>query len=364
MLRTGVSNASYISFILRRGVRQNVRRLTPPPEQQLRLSTLSPEVATTAASQSKRRPPQQRTEIPSYIWILLGGCATTFGITYYAYIDIVPITGRKRWIVTSPKWERQMGDEEYRTLMKQFHSNILPPTHRASVTVQRVGQRIAIASIEFAKRNNFSASNNVITANIEKPYTFTVIRSDMANAFVLPGNHVFVFTGIFRFVQNEDDLAIILGHEMAHNLARHVGEKMSGSFILSLLARLSLLLDPSGVVMTFLLPTLSLVRELPNSRALEIEADHIGILLAAEACYDPRSAKKVFAAMNHAESSNLQPPEFLSTHPSHHTRLEKFDEWTPEALRRYNSTDRCGDVREQMKRARLHAAFTAAQRGY
>ena len=348
MFRTKVFNTVYVSPIFRRSASHNVQR---------HLRTISP------GSTSHTNLKKQRNEIPSYIWVIMGGCITTLGITYYAYSDVVPITRRRRWIVTSPNWERHMGDQEYRNLIEQFRGNILPQTHRASATVHRVGQRIATASVEFAKHHNF-ASNSVITTNIEKPYTFTVVRSEMANAFVLPGNHVFVFTGIFRFVQNEDELAIILGHEMAHNLARHVGEKMSGSFVFSLLARLSLLFDSSGLVMTLLLPTMTLIRELPNSRSLEIEADHIGILLAAEACYDPRAATKVFAAMQQGESSNSQPPEFLSTHPSHHTRLEKFDEWTPHALERYNAIDRCGDVREKMKRARTHAAVTAAQRGF
>lgn len=348
MYRTKAFNSVYASSIFCRCASHNVQRP---------LRIISPESA------SHINLKKQRNGIPSYIWIFLGGCTTTLGITYYAYLDVVPITGRRRWIVTSPNLERQMGDQEYRNIIEQFRSNILPQTHRASATVHRVGQRIATASIEFAKHHNF-ASNHAVTTNIEKPYTFTVVRSEMANAFVLPGNHVFVFTGIFRYAQNEDELAIILGHEMAHNLARHVGEKMSGSFVLSLLARLSLLFDSSGVVMTLLLPTMTLIRELPNSRALEIEADHIGILLAAEACYDPRAATKVFAAMKQSESSSSQPPEFLSTHPSHHTRLEKFDEWTPEALERYNAIDRCGDVREQMKKARIHAAVTAAQRGF
>jgi metalloendopeptidase OMA1, mitochondrial len=224
-----------------------------------------------------------------------------------------------------------------------------------------VGQRIAAASIEFAERYKF-VTNGAIAKNINKPYTYTIIRSDMANAFVLPGNHVFVFTGLFRYIENEDELAIILGHEMAHNLARHMGEKLSGSFVLSLLARLSLLVDQSGVIMSLLLPALSLLRELPNSRTLEIEADHIGILLAADACYDPHAAKRVFAALKRGESGTAQPPEFLSTHPSHDTRMEKFDDWTPQAMKRYTE-HRCGDMREQMRRARQLAAIAATQRG-
>lgn len=353
MLRPRPFKATYtLSSLCRRtrSVSHNNNVQRPPP-----LRQPSP------ASQHQQHQ-QQQNAIPPYIWIFVGGCTTAMGMTYYAYLDVVPITGRKRWIVTSPNWERQMGDQEYRHLMKQFRADILPSTHRASVTVQRVGQRIATASISFAQQHNFipASNNNKTTTPL---YTFTVVRSDMANAFVLPGNHVFVFTGLFRYVQNEDELAIILGHEMAHNLARHVGEKMSSSLVLGILARLSLLFDSSGTIMTLLLPTMSLIRELPNSRTLEIEADHIGILLAAEACFDPRAATNVFAALQDGESRHAQPPEFLSTHPSHHTRLEKFDEWTPVALERYHASDRCRSVREQMKRARVQAAVTAAQRG-
>jgi metalloendopeptidase OMA1, mitochondrial len=304
----------------------------------------------------------RKTEIPSYVWIFFGGFTSTLGIVYFSFLDIVPVTRRTRWIATSPSWERQLGDQEYHSLMEQYRNSILPPTHRASATVNRVGQRIAAASIAFADQHNFSI-NSESASNIRKPYTYTVVRSEMANAFVLPGNHVFVFTGLFRYVQNEDELAVILGHEMAHNLARHMGEKLSGSVALTLLARLSLLFDSSGVVITLLLPAMSLIRELPNSRTLEIEADRIGILLAAEACYDPRAATEVFAALKRSERRDSAPPEFLSTHPTHDTRMEKFDQWTPQALERYAAINRCDTVRLQMKKARQHAANLAAQRG-
>jgi metalloendopeptidase OMA1, mitochondrial len=305
---------------------------------------------------------RNKSQFPAYVWAFFGGCSATVAAAYYAYLDVVPLTGRKRWIVTSPSWESQMGDQEYQRLVEQYQFDILSPTHRASVTVHRVGQRIANASIIFGQSYKF-ASNDIVAKNILKPYSYTVIRSDMANAFVLPGNHVFVMTGLFRYVQNEDELAIILGHEMAHNLARHMGEKLSGTFLLSLLARLSLLIDPSGVVMTFLLPTMSIVRELPNSRTLEIEADHIGLLLAADACYDPRAAKRVFAALKGGDGGTAQPPEFLSTHPSHDTRMEKFDEWTPKALDMFTAEDRCREVRQHMRKARKLAAIDAARRG-
>jgi len=302
---------------------------------------------------SKRRPPFGG--MPNYIWFSVGGTTVLFGYAYFAFLDEAPITKRKRWIATSPQWEQQLGDQEYRQLMRRFRSDILPRNHRASITVQRVGSRIAEASIDFAQRHNLKTYST-------NPYTYTVIRSDMANAFVLPGNHVFVMTGLFKYVRNEDELAGVLGHEVAHNLARHAGEKVSGSLVVSLLARLTLIIDPSGLFFSILVPAASLFRELPNSRQQETEADEIGVYLAAQACYDPRAAQRVFANMKKGMEGANHGPEFLSTHPSHENRIRNFDQWMPKAMETFESDDRCRMIREQMTEARQAAAREAALR--
>jgi metalloendopeptidase OMA1, mitochondrial len=153
---------------------------------------------------------------------------------------------------------------------------------------------------------------------------------------------------------------------MAHNLARHVGEKVSGSVVIGIFARLSLLLDPSGALLTVILPASSLLRELPHSRTQESEADQIGIHLAALACYDPRAAKRVFQAMKEASSNSTgkNPPEFLSTHPSHETRIQNFDQWMESALQTYKGDggERCRKIRQEMTAARQMAAHQATQR--
>lgn len=218
-------------------------------------------------------------------------------------------------IPQSPEWERQQGDIEYRKLLQQYKNDILPPDHRASVTVQRVGSRIASAAAKTFPAEEGKSSPSP-SHSLGAPYTYTVVRSDQANAFVLPNNHVFVLTGLFKFVRSEDDLAAVLGHEAAHNLARHAGERVSGSLLISLLARFTLLLDPSGFLYTIFLPAATLFHDLPHSRDHEIEADYIGLQLAAEACYDPRAAKRVFGAMKEGNSTLASPPEFISTHPS------------------------------------------------
>eukprot|EP00548_Thalassiothrix_antarctica_P014546 CAMPEP_0194176554 /NCGR_PEP_ID=MMETSP0154-20130528/10453_1 /TAXON_ID=1049557 /ORGANISM="Thalassiothrix antarctica, Strain L6-D1" /LENGTH=212 /DNA_ID=CAMNT_0038890781 /DNA_START=196 /DNA_END=831 /DNA_ORIENTATION=+ len=197
-------------------------------------------------------------------------------------------------------------------------------------------------------------------------FTYTVVRSDdEANAFVLPGNHIFVLTGLFRYARNEDDLAAILGHEMAHNVARHIGEKLSDTLLLQLLATLLCLsVDSSGTLSSIFLPAANVLYGLPNSREAESEADRIGIELAARACYDPRAAKRVFLAMKQEEDGlSSRIPEYLSTHPSHDCRISQLDDWLPQAIRTYKGDDyfgaphRCQQVREDMAQARQAAAI-------
>lgn len=189
-----------------------------------------------------------------------------------------------------------------------------------------------------------------------------MVQSDQANAFVLPNNHVFVLTGLFRYVKNEDELAAVLGHETAHNLSRHAGERMSGGIVLNVFARLSLLVDPTGFLAQVLIPAATLLHTLPNSREAEVEADQIGVYLAAEACYDPRAAKMVFQAMK--DGTRGAPPEFISTHPSHDTRISNFDQWIPGAMTIYDSDmgERCHRVREDMAQARVAAAQQGSNR--
>ena len=235
-------------------------------------------------------PPRPPPRVPAYVYAPVLAVTGTLGYCYYQCLDEVPFTGRLRVLATSPQWERAMGDREHAKLLRKFRADILPPDHRASITVRRVGGRIAEAGGRFANRH-LPASYEVTG---EEPWTYTVVRSESANAFVLPGNHVFVLTGLFRYARDEDELAAVVGHELAHNLARHAGERISGGLIANLLAHLTFLIDPSGALYAVFVPATALLHDLPNSREAEMEADRIGIHLAADACYDPRAAKRVF----------------------------------------------------------------------
>lgn len=160
----------------------------------------------------------------------------------------------------------------------------------------------------------------------------------MVNAFVLPGGRVFVFTGILPIAQDENGLAAVLGHEIAHNVAHHMAERMSRQvFTIGAAFLLSYVLDISGQLGNGIA---DLVLALPNGRAQESEADHIGLLMMAEACYDPRRAPGLWNRMTEYEKRHGgAPPQFLSTHPASSTRGDIMQKWVPEAMQKYQESE-------------------------
>lgn len=153
----------------------------------------------------------------------------------------------------------------------------------------------------------------------------------------LLGGDIFVFTGLLPVAETEDGLATIIGHEIAHKLARHSAEKMSFYqffTIASKLVQIFVMGSDHGLPFGDLLQQLFLF--LPFSRQCETEADYIGLLLMARACYDPQQAVGLWQRMQ-TKHRDKDPPAFLSTHPSSAKRIEKIREWLPKAQREYEA---------------------------
>jgi len=162
-----------------------------------------------------------------------------------------------------------------------------------------------------------------------------VLQSDEVNAFCLPGGKIAVYTGIVPVAQNGDGLAIVMGHEIAHALLRHGGERMAQQKLVQLgtmAAGMSVSdMDPQQqqMVMAALGAGAQYGMLLPFSRSHESEADHVGLLLAAAACFDPHEAPKLWQRMG--ALAKQKPPEFMSTHPADATRIDQLNAWMPEA---------------------------------
>jgi predicted Zn-dependent protease len=248
-----------------------------------------------------------------------GGVAAGIGGFYVYNLETVPVSGRKRFNIFGPEYEKEMAQGEASTMLNQFGGKLLSDWDPRVRQVKRVINRLI-----------------PVSGLADLNWEVYVVESEMVNAMVVPGGKVFVFTGILPIAKDDDGLAAILGHEISHAVARHVSEKLSRYAFVWLGAVLSDFLFGTGVLGQVVL---QYALEMPNGRKQETEADYLGLLLMAQACYDPQGAIRFWERM--AKQGQAQPPEFLSTHPAPAHRVEKMREWMPEAEAKRASSD-CG----------------------
>lgn len=251
------------------------------------------------------------------VCIAIVGCATN------------PYTGRHQLALVPASQEREMGLQAYSQVLNDPKIQISHDPREVE-PVQRVAARV----IEAAKASKYAETAK------QFDWQVTVIKDDKnQNAFALPGGKIAVYTGIFPVAQNEAGLAAILGHEVTHALARHGAERMSqglvaqGAVVAATLGAASQGINPQIAQLAGgALAQYGVI--LPYSRKHESEADYIGLLLAADAGYDPHEALHVWERME--QMSQGQPPQFMSTHPSHGTRIAQIEQWMPEAMSHYH----------------------------
>ncbi len=255
---------------------------------------------------------------------IMGGCETN------------PYTNRTQVLVVPQAQAIQMGEQAYQQILSDPKTR-LSKSSEEQVAVQHVAERI----IEAAKQSKYAESAKAFHWEVQ------VFKDDQTqNAFALPGGKIAVYTGIFPVAQNQAGLAAIMGHEVIHALARHGSERMSQEVLAQAgLTAAAIGIGASGagpLTGQAAMAALGLGTQvgvlLPFSRAHESEADYIGLLLAAAAGYDPQEAVHVWQRMQ--QGSDGAPPEFMSTHPSHSTRIEQLQEWMPEALTIFNKANR------------------------
>jgi predicted Zn-dependent protease len=223
-----------------------------------------------------------------------------------------PVTGRNQLILLPESQDAQMGLQAYQQIK---HEEKISTDPKLNQEVNEVGRRIA-----------------AVSGHPEWDWQFTVFQNDEPNAFALPGGKVGVYTGLFKVAKNQAQLATVLGHEVGHAIARHGAERMSqGMLEQAGLAVLGVATGPGYAELAAQAAQLAIV--LPYSRTQESEADHIGLILMAKAGYDPRESISLWE--NFQKLGGDRPPEFLSTHPSEGTRIQRLQELMPEALAVY-----------------------------
>ncbi|ORY10711.1 mitochondrial metalloendopeptidase OMA1 [Clohesyomyces aquaticus] len=245
----------------------------------------------------------------------------TAGGFYLYNLEEVPVSGRRRFNIIGPDLEVSLAQGTMEEIKLEFQGKFLPEWDPRVRQVHRVMDRL----LPFAQKAGLENVN----------WEIHVIDNPQANAFVIPGGKVFVFTGILPLCKNEDGIAAVLSHEIAHVVAHHTAEKMSQAPLVMAGALLLWTFDLSFYTSKTLM---DLFMSLPGSRRQESEADYIGLLMMAEGCYSPEAAMEFWARMEHAEQG-AQPPQLLSTHPAHHNRQEKIREWLPKAHEKQELSD-------------------------
>lgn len=243
-------------------------------------------------------------------WIL-----AALAIALAAACSTVPYTGRSQLNFVGAQEELALGRKAANQVVRSERAS---QDQAKIAAVNRVGR--AIASVANMPRAQWG---------------FHVIEKKEPNAFCLPGGIIFVYSGIFQYARNEDQLAAVIGHEVAHALARHGTERLSQQLAIAL---------PGAAVATVIgseSPALGQAFSrvygigaqvgyaLPHSRDQEYEADRIGLILMAKAGYDPEAAVGFWQNMRKAGGS--KPPEFLSTHPAGDNRIQTIIKYLPEA---------------------------------
>lgn len=243
----------------------------------------------------------------------------------------VPITGRRQLNLVPDAEINSLAAQQYRQVLAQSR---LSTNAQQTAMVRRVGQRIQQAVETYFRQQN--ASDQL--AGYE--WEFNLIQDDkQQNAWCMPGGKVAVYTGILPITQDENGLAVVMGHEIAHAVARHGNERLSqakleqagGAVVSSALGGSSpitreLALQAFGVTTG--------LGALKFGRAQESEADHLGLIFMAIAGYNPDGAVTFWQRMA-ARENQASPPEFLSTHPSNGTRVADIERELPEARKYY-----------------------------
>lgn len=264
------------------------------------------------------------------LWVLL--LFAGYGVYYYFSNQVEdPVTGQKVLIDRglSADDEKALGLEAYQQILQQERP--VDPSLPIAREVQSIADRL-IAKIDVVEAA-LAAEHGMQPTRFSQSFDWevNVIESEQANAFCLPGGKMAVYTGLVPVAQNEDAMAVVMGHEIAHALLRHGAQRMAQQRLSQVgqMAGAMSGMDPQQQQMV--MAAMGYGYLLPYARKHESEADEVGLMLAAAACFDPRESVPLWERMGEASGGQTQ-PEFSSTHPNPGTRIQNLQAMMPRAL--------------------------------
>ena len=245
----------------------------------------------------------------------------------------VPITGRKQLNLVSDSEVLASSLSQYNSYM-QGAKRSGNTTQSAMVT--RVGKKIAAATEAYLNANGLADEVKNFS------WEFNLVQDDQLNAFCMPGGKIVVYEGLMKIISSDDELAVVLGHEVAHAVAKHSNERMSQQMVAQYGAQVlsGVLSNKSAAVQSVAGQVYGIGAQygmmLPFSRKHESEADYMGLILMTIAGYTPDVAVGFWQKMSAGGSSST--PEFMSTHPSDKTRISDIQKNLPDIKAKYGKT--------------------------
>ena len=242
-----------------------------------------------------------------------------------------PVTGRSSVNLVDDGQMRSLANQQYATFLSE-NPPISASNSKDAEMVQRVGTRLSSAVQTYLAQKGQSS----LISGYQ--WQFNLVNNNQANAWCMPGGKVVVYSGIMPLAQNENGLAAILGHEIAHAISRHGNERMSQQLIVlaggeALSAALANKPTQTKNIFNTVYGVGGTLGTLAYSRTHESEADHMGLIFMALAGYNPNEALNFWMRMS--AQGGPKPPEILSTHPADATRIKQIKSWLPEAMTYY-----------------------------
>lgn len=249
---------------------------------------------------------------------------------YFSNRTVDPYTGEQVLIDKSLDAEQEsaLGLQAYREILSQERA--VDPNSEIARQISGIAARL-IDKVDEVERD-LAAERGIDAKNFAAGFDWTVnvIQSDQANAFALPGGKMAVYTGLVPVAKNQDGMAVVMGHEIAHALMRHGAQRMARGRLEQIGQMAGAAGGMDAGTMQTVMSAYGVTSALPYARGHETQADEVGLMLAAAACFDPREAVPLWQRMAQA-SGGQSPPEFASTHPSPESRIQHLQSLLPKA---------------------------------
>jgi predicted Zn-dependent protease len=279
--------------------------------------------------------PRRRGLFGNVRWWILIAFAGYAAFSWFSSKEIDPYTGEDAHYGATPQEESQLGAQAYQQVLGEAQAQraLLPADNQTSQQIRQIAQRLVARVPQVAA--DLAALHQQPTPDLSSyQWDVNVIQSEEANAFCLPGGKIAVYTGLIPVAKNADAMAVVMGHEIAHALQRHGAQRMAQQKLVQMGQVAAGVSGMDQSMMSAIGAATQYGVVLPYGRKHESQADEVGLMLAAAACFNPEEAIPLWERMSEL-GGGQRPPEFASTHPDPANRIQHLQSLMPQAKQFY-----------------------------